>query len=67
MTDNTHDNTKALPREGSPQLGAPTPEDCARRWLAHVEAGRIGGGSTMSPELRLTVVRNELAMFGRLY
>ncbi|SMQ58108.1 hypothetical protein SAMN06297468_0113 [Altererythrobacter xiamenensis] len=62
-----YDNTKPLPRDGSPTFGAPTPEDCARSWLRHVEAGRIGRQAPMQPENLRTIVRNELAMFGRRY
>lgn len=57
MHDTPYDNTKPLPRDGSPTFGAPTPEDCARRWLAHVEAGRIGSGSPYTPEERAEMAR----------
>ncbi len=68
------DNTKPLPRDGSPTFGAPTPEDSARSWLRHVEAGRFcqptatlheAGGAGLTPENLRTIERNEALMFGR--
>lgn len=34
-------------------------------WLAHVEAGRIGGNVPMSDETRAAILANEVVMFGR--
>ena len=67
MTDTPYYKTKPLPRDGAPTFRAPVPEDCARSWLAHVAAGRIGSGNTMSREILLTILRNEMAMFGRRF
>lgn len=35
------------------------------RWLAHVEAGRIGGNPPMTEEARAAVLANERVIFGR--
>ena len=49
----------------------PNPKDPAwRAWASHVEAGRIGSragsGSGRSFEQRLRLMRNEVALFGRV-
>ncbi|MEE4539316.1 MAG: hypothetical protein V2J51_12605 [Erythrobacter sp.] len=45
----------------------PNLEDRAwREWQAHVDAGRIGSRPRLSFENRLTHMRNEIALFGRV-
>jgi hypothetical protein len=45
----------------------PNPEDPAwREWQGHVDAGRIGSRPRLSFENRLTHIRNEIALFGRV-
>lgn len=67
MIDDSYDNQSPLPRDGSPHLGARPAEDFAKSWLARVEANRANVRAAMKPEHLLTIMRNELAMFGRLY
>ncbi len=39
----------------------------AERWLAHVQAGRIGEGPSTTPAQRIRHARNELVLVGRIY
>ena len=55
------------------RLRGPTPSDTPsyrdpawRAWAAHVEAGRIGSRPTRSFEQRLRLMKNEVALFGRV-
>ncbi|MEM7689965.1 MAG: hypothetical protein AAF291_13165 [Pseudomonadota bacterium] len=55
----------------NPVRDAPNGEDPAwRAWQAHVDAGRIGSragsGSGRSVEQRIKMMRNEIALFGRV-
>ncbi|MBV7266764.1 hypothetical protein [Erythrobacter ani] len=38
--------------------------DHQREWQRHVDAGRIGGGPSTSPEIRIQHARNEMILLG---
>lgn len=53
------------PRKGSRAFDSPGDRAFVADWLAHVEAGRIGGNPPMSDEARAAVLANERVIFGR--
>ena len=57
-------------RASSPSAAPNLKDPAWRAWAAHVEAGRIGSqagsGSGRSFEQRLRLMRNEVALFGRV-
>ena len=53
------------PRQDTLPLSDPEGRAFHARWLAHVEAGRIGNNPKMSDEARETILANERLMFGR--
>lgn len=45
----------------------PNPKDPAwAAWQRHVDAGRIGAGPSRSVEQSVRIMRNEIALFGRV-
>ena len=60
--------TKQTVRLGSSvPTAAPDLEDPAwRAWQRHVDAGRIGSRATRTFEQRLRLMKNEVALFGRV-
>ncbi|QDH34579.1 hypothetical protein [Porphyrobacter sp. YT40] len=53
------------PRQDQWPLGEPGDRAFVAAWLAHVEAGRIGGNPPMSEESRAAVLANERVLCGR--
>ena len=60
--------TKQIIRlRSSVPTAAPDLEDPAwRAWRRHVDAGRVGSRSSRTFEQRLRLMKNEIALFGRV-
>lgn len=59
----SYDPTQRLPKGPTP-LFDPGGRQFVAEWLAHVEAGRIGGNPPMSDERKAEILANERVLMG---